>query len=186
MSVNFWEGEKIRLRGLEPADAPIFHEWNQDSEMARNMDFLWPPSSLAGVVAWIENTVKKEPLNNEYEMVMETKEGVFVGTINSHHCNQRVGCFSYGVAVRREHQRQGYAREAILLLLRYFFHELRYQKVTAQVFSFNEPSMRLHERLGFQLEGRLRQTLFSNGRHHDRLYYGLTRTEFEELYPLKP
>ncbi len=34
--------------------------------------------------------------------------------------------------VRREHQRKGYASEAIRLVLRYFFEELRYQKVNAE------------------------------------------------------
>lgn len=57
--MNYWESERIRLRGLEPADAATFHAWNSDSEMARNLDFLWPPSSLAGVQSWVEERIKK-------------------------------------------------------------------------------------------------------------------------------
>ncbi len=180
---NFWLGKNIRLRGLEPEDGPRFHEWNHDSEAGRNLDVVWPPSSLAGTKAWVEETIKKAPQNDEHYMVIETLDGEFAGMINSHHCDRRVGCFMYGVAVRREHQGKGYAREAIVLLLRYFFHELRYQKVTAEVYSFNQASIHLHEKLGFQLEGRLRRTLFTNGRHHDQLFYGMTREEFEERCP---
>jgi RimJ/RimL family protein N-acetyltransferase len=64
------------------------------------------------------------------------------------------------------------------LVLRYYFQELRYQKVTVRVYSFNDASIRLHEKLGFQLEGRLRRTVYTNGEYFDELIYGLTVEEF--------
>lgn len=180
--MNYWEGERIRLRGLEPEDAETFHALNSDSEMARNFDFLWPPSSLAAVKNWIDEQSKKGAENDEIHCVIETKSGDFVGTINAHHCDRRVGCFQYGLAIHAGQRRKGYASEAVCLLVRYFFEELRYQKVTVTVYSFNEASIQLHERLGFQLEGRLRRTLYTNGRFYDQLYYGMTREEFKEKY----
>jgi RimJ/RimL family protein N-acetyltransferase len=180
--MNYWEGERIRLRSLEPDDAQTFHSWNSDSEMARNIDFLWPPSSLAGVKGWLEEQIKKGVRNDEIQCVIETKPGDFVGTISSHHCDRRVGCFKYGLAVQAEQRRKGYATEAICMFVRYFFEELRYQKVAADVFSFNNASIQLHERLGFQLEGRLRRMLYTNGRYHDKLVYGMTKEEFKERY----
>ncbi len=30
--MNYWEGEAICLRGIEPGDAQHFFRWNQDSE----------------------------------------------------------------------------------------------------------------------------------------------------------
>ena len=69
-----------------------------------------------------------------------------------------------------------------MLLLRYFFQELRYQKVTIEVVSFSEGSMSLHEHPGFQLEGRIRQAGFTKGQYVDVLYYRLTGEEFEEKH----
>ena len=80
--------------------------------------------------------------------------------------------------IRREHQRRGYASEAIALVLRYYFQELRYQKASVRAYSFNEPSIRLHERLGFQLEGRLRREVYTEGRYFDVLVFGMTAEEF--------
>jgi len=182
MNLNYWEGEHVRLRGLEPADATLLHAWNSDSEAARNQDFLWPPSSLAGLRQWVEDRIKKGMADDEIFCVIENKSGEFVGTINSQNCNRRVGSFYYGLAIHADHRRRGYASEAVRIFLRYFFEELRYQKVTAEVFSFNEASIRLHERLGFQLEGRLRRMLYTNGRYHDQLYYGMTQEEFKERH----
>jgi len=85
------------------------------------------------------------------------------------------------VAVKSEHQRQGYAAEVIQLVLRYFFDELRYQKATVQIHADNSASIRLHEKLGFQLEGRLRRIVFNHGQYFDGLMYGLTVEEFHTM-----
>jgi RimJ/RimL family protein N-acetyltransferase len=38
--------------------------------------------------------------------------------------------------------------------------------------------VRLHEKLGFQLEGRLRRVVYTRGQYYDELYYGMTAEEF--------
>ena len=63
-----------------------------------------------------------------------------------------------------------------------FFRERRYQKVNPHVYSFNEPSLRLHERLGFQQEGRLRRMFFLEGVWVDDVIFGMTAEEFEEQH----
>jgi RimJ/RimL family protein N-acetyltransferase len=72
------------------------------------------------------------------------------------------------------------------MVLRYFFEELRYQKVTIHVHSDNTPSARLHERLGFQLEGRLRRTVYTRGQHLDELVFGMTVEEFQSAHLRAP
>lgn len=62
--------------------------------------------------------------------------------------------------------------------MRYYFRELRYQKCTAIVYDFNEPSQRLHESLGFIKEGRLRRMGRVDGEYHDFLMYGILAEEF--------
>lgn len=49
-----------------------------------------------------------------------------------------------------------------------------------QVYSFNEASIRLHEKLGFQREGCLRRTIFTQGQYFDVIVFGLTVEEYEE------
>ncbi|MCB0159546.1 MAG: GNAT family N-acetyltransferase [Caldilineaceae bacterium] len=49
------------------------------------------------------------------------------------------------------------------------------------VYSNNPVSQALHERLGFQLEGRLRRIIYTHGRFFDELYYGITDDEFAAL-----
>ena len=178
--MNYWQNEQIRLRGVEAEDAPTFWAWNQDSEMARHLDFVWPPTSLASVRAWAEKQAQQRLEDDGFHWVIENPAGEAVGGINTHHCEPRNGTFMYGVNIAREHRGQGYATVAIQLVLRYYFHELRYQKVTVNVQADNPRSVALHEKLGFVCEGSLRRMRYTSGGYVDVHWYGMTREEWEE------
>ena len=178
----FWQGPRIRLRGVEPEDAAFFFAWNRDAEMMRGLDEIWPPSTLAGTQEWIRKLSVEKPAKDEIFCVIEELTGMPVGSINAHTTNPRHGTFRYGIAVHRDYRGRGYAGEAIVIFLRYFFGELRYQKVNATVYAFNAPSIRLHEKLGFVCEGRLRRVLYTEGRYYDELQYGMTAEEFVQRH----
>ena len=177
--MNYWQGKSILLRAIEPGDAATFYEWDKDSDMGRFLDRVWPPVSLESQRRFTERTSAQEPGDNFF-YVIENLQGETVGMINTHDCDRRSGTFAYGVAVRAAHQRRGYAVEAIRMVLHYYFEELRYQKVTVHIHSNNPASAALHENLGFQLEGRLRRTVFDGGQFVDDLVYGLTMEEFND------
>jgi RimJ/RimL family protein N-acetyltransferase len=80
-------------------------------------------------------------------LVLEEKTSIVVGDMTIHSCDRRSGTFAYGITVGKEHRRKGYATEALDLALHYYFQKLRYQKVKLTVCDFNEPSIRLYEKL---------------------------------------
>ncbi len=175
--MDIWQGQRVRLRGVEPGDADTFFAW-RDTDMDRFTDFVRFPYSLEATRKHFERMATPESKDDAFDFVIENEAGEAVGIINSHTCDRRVGCFMYGLAIGPAYRRRGYASEAIFLLLRYFFDELNYQKVSVTVYSNNEASQRLHERLGFTLEGRIRRVVFTLGQHFDELHYGMTVEEF--------
>lgn len=175
---SVWQGERVRLRAIEPEDWATYHAWNEDDEQARALYAIPFPQSAEAARQWAAREATRKPEGDAFRFVIENAAGDVVGDLTTHDCDTRTGAFSYGISVRHDQRRQGYAAEAIALVLRHYFQELRYQKVTVNIYSFNEASIRLHERLGFQLEGRIRRTVYTNGRHHDELIYGLTVEEF--------
>lgn len=179
---NIWQGEKVRLRAVEPEDWESFHQWGLDTEAARNSYYIPLPRSAEGSRKWAAELATAEQKDDQFRFVIENLAGEMAGTINTFGCEPRTGTFGYGLAVKAEARRQGYASEAIKLVLRYYFSELRYQKVTVWVYEFNEPSLKLHERLGFKQEGRLRRMVYADGRYYDVFIFGLTAEEFTELY----
>ena len=179
--MNTWQGKLVRLRALEPEDWEIHFEWNKDSEMPRNLHYIWFPQSRAALKRNFAVDDVKPPEDDKVDLVIETLAGEYAGFIGVPVTERRNGTFKYGIAILPQQQRRGYASEAIMILLRHYFDELRYQKVNASVYSFNTASIGLHERLGFQLEGRLRQMVYTDGKFHDELIYGLTVAEFRAL-----
>jgi len=183
---NIWQGKLVRLRAVEPEDWQAFFDWDQDTNFGRWTYWIPFPGSQEAAKKWTADLALADNKNHEFRWVIETLDGEFAGTLNTHTCDPRVGTFQYGIAVRREHWRNGYASEAIWIVLGYFFRELRYQKANAYVYAFNEPSLELHRKLGFREEGRLRRMVYTDGQHHDEVIFGLTVEEFEALEPLKP
>lgn len=178
MQPSFWQGQKVRLRAIEPADWETYFAWNADDEQARALDFLPFPQSQASVKHFAEQAALRGPEGDNFRFVIENAEQQVVGDITTHDCNPRTGNFSWGVSIKSAQRHKGYALDALLIVLRYYFLELRYQKVTISIHSYNEASIRLHERLGFQQEGRIRRTIFTRGQYFDELIWGLTREEF--------
>jgi RimJ/RimL family protein N-acetyltransferase len=175
---NFWQGKSICLRAVVLEDWKYFLEWDKDIQFSQFTDDLLFPDSPERLKKWISELTVAEPWKHDFRMMIENIEGECVGTINSHTCNARAGTFQYGIYIQPEHQSKGYGTQAIQLLLTYFFHELRYQKVNVTIHAFNEGSIRLHRKLGFIEEGRLRQMAFTNGRYYDEVILGMTLEEF--------
>ncbi len=57
--MNFWQGERVRLRAVEPEDAVFFFGLQQDMERSRLLDFLPPPSSKAALERWAREQSQK-------------------------------------------------------------------------------------------------------------------------------
>ena len=189
-TTSIWWGHRVRLRPVEPEDWRRFAEMGGDDFVSRAAYVVPFPTSDAGVRRQTERTATEEPSNDHFRWAVVPLDGADdpVGTINTHSCDRRVGAFSYGLAVASDARGRGYGSEAIRLVLRSYFDELGYQKAQAHVYEFNDASRRLHERLGFLLEGRLRRLNFTAGRHWDVLVYGLLREEFaaEQAAKLPP
>ncbi len=178
--MNFWQGEAVKLRAVEPSDADYFYSWQHDSERTRFLDLLPPPSSRAAHTLWAEERSKREMKDDTFQWMVETLDGEVVGSIATHSCNPRVGTFSYGLDIEAAQRRKGYASETINLILAYYFEEMRYQKVTVAVQSNNAASIKLHQHLGFVAEGTQRRMVYTQGTFFDLVWFGMTSEEFQE------
>ncbi len=181
MGRSIWEGARVTLRAVELSDWEVFHRNDADTDTARAGWFVPLPRSAADTRKWVEEQAADTGSGDDFRFAIDNLDGGLVGSLNTHACNPRHGTFEYGITIFRLHRQQGYASDAIRVMLGYYFRELAYQKVTVTVYAFNEHSLRLHKRLGFRVEGRLRRMVRTDGQHHDEIVMGLTAEEFEEL-----
>lgn len=75
----------------------------------------------------------------------------------------------------KEQWGMGYGTEALIELIRYSFEDLGMNRIGAEIFQFNERSIKLFEQCGFQREGVERELVYKDGKFKDQYIYGLLR-----------
>jgi RimJ/RimL family protein N-acetyltransferase len=65
------------------------------------------------------------------------------------------------------------------LVIGHAFTTMNLNRIWLHVFDFNARARRVYEKLGFRLEGQLRQDHFCEGKYHDTLILGLLREEWQ-------
>lgn len=180
----FWQGERTRLRPFRLEDAELRFIASLDSPTRQlHQDGIELPTSVELQKEWLEKAAGFKD-DRMIRFAMENLDDVTVGWVTLHSTDQKNGTFSFGVAVYRDYRGHGYAIDAVRILLKYGFWEQRYQKCNSVCVHTNEASIRMHKKLGFIEEGRIRRNSFFNGKYHDDLLFGMTREEFDEL--MKP
>jgi len=92
--------------------------------------------------------------------------------------NEDSGRAEVGVWFAPDARGQGYATEAVKLLVAHAFDERRLHRLDAGAMVSNDRSRALLERVGFTEEGRRRDYYFVAGEYVDRVEYGLLATEW--------
>ena len=185
ISDYYWQGERLRLRAMTRDDLRIWLEEDADTEAIRFMSYgVELPKSessadeFAGQFANFNNT------DQRIMFTIETLDGTVVGGINIHTMNQTNGTFGVGERIYREYRGKGYSGEAKKLILRYAFHELRYQKYNVGCIETNTAQIKALTKFGCQEEGRRRRMIYTDGKHCDEILFGMTREEFDQRYPV--
>lgn len=180
---DLFVGRLVRLRPYEPGDLETMARHLRDTEISRrDSEIMWP-HQRAAVERHVDEMGRAAPGSDDRSLAVETLDGRLVGGLSVFRTSRRNGTFCVGLGIaERTEWGKGYATEAILLALRFVFHELRYQKCDLEVYAFNNRALRLYRRLGFVEEGIRRLGVFTAGRHHDVVLLGMTREEFDERH----
>lgn len=106
-------------------------------------------------------------------------KGGFCGVIN--HLNidwaNRVAILSYWLDAA--HQGKGIMTACCRAMIRHSFNIWKLNRITIECVPENTRSRAIPERLGFKLEGIVRQAEWLHDRYADHVIYGLLRAEFE-------
>lgn len=180
MTRSFWRGPRIRLRALARADAAAWLEADADTEAVRMLNLgVSLPKSPAQAAEWAERFAEFNNADERIFFSVETHAGDYVGNVNIGGMDRTNGTFFTGTRIFAAYRGQGYALEAKRIVLRYAFHELRFQKYNLRCLETNAAVIRHAQLLGCVPEGRLRRNVYTDGRYFDELCFGLTREEFD-------
>jgi hypothetical protein len=74
MSLNIWQGQKVRLRAIEPEDWEYFNTENLDTEIARLCYAIPFPTSRERDRRWAAEHAAAEAKNDAFDFAIENLE----------------------------------------------------------------------------------------------------------------
>lgn len=176
MSSPVLEGRNVRLRPPRDEDADVRFSLGtnaQISEMYGVDEDDIKPMTREGAARWVQ-WLSERP----HTWVIEI-EGTFAGEIRLDNVNlqDRRATMAIGIS-NPSLLGKGFGTEAIMLLLRHAFIEMKLHRIGIRVLAYNKRAIRAYEKCGFTVEGRERETAYVKGSWHDDIMMGLLDREF--------
>jgi len=157
-------------------DVPVFARWNQDLEFTARLGTPGEAHTLEQRQQFFEQNSRWRPDGVEFA-VLELASGALIGFGGLFDITRAlVGTVFVGIG-EASARGKGRGSEACRLICEYGFFFRNLHSIKAEVHAYNHPAIRVYERLGFKIAGRLRGANLLNGRRYDEVIMDLLRDE---------
>jgi len=170
---------QIFLRALEEADLERTHRWHNDPELYSSLINAFRFVSKSAELEWLRR--KTGYASNEVNLAICLRaNGEHIGNLYLGHIDWVARKALLGVFIgRADHRGKGYGQEAIQQLLSHAFQDLNLNRVFLEVLADNAAAIKVYQKCGFVVEGRLRGHAFKNGSSKDVVIMGINNHEFK-------
>ena len=167
--------DHIRLRPLTKADLILKVKWYNDPAVRKTL-VIDEVFDLAGTEGWFARLADNE---SRVDFLVESTGGVpigIAGLIDIDPTNKTAQC--YCVIGEKSFWGKGFGTEIHSALFQWGFETFDIEKIWAHIRTNNPAIFRVVEKLGFVIEGTLRQDKIVDGQRIDLYHIGLLRNEF--------
>ena len=177
----FARSERLVLRRPRKEDFDCFLRSWGDPDMTR---YTGRRRNLAEFIAGlIDEMQTKQPGEVEpqpwYQMTIERiEDGAVVGDVGIGFGVPGERQVELGYRVHPDHQRRGYAREALAAVIDYLIEQHDIHRFVGVAAAPNRASIAALRALGFRQEGHFRESFLCNGEWIDDLYFALLASEW--------
>lgn len=159
MSYNYLTNERLFLRAAEPEDLDIMYQMENDPE-SWDVSCFTVPYSRYVLRQYIEASQCDLFADKQLRlMLVQRADNKVVGTIDLTDFVPIHGRAGVGIAVKKEYRREGFARQALEMLISYAFDFLHLRQLYAYISVKNEASKKLFLTCGFEQSGVLKDWL---------------------------
>lgn len=166
--------DDVTLRRVTVSDAPAMYRWMLDPAVAGNIGLRSTPS-LEKTRAWIERATTEESFAARAILL----SGRHVGNVVLDRIDKQLETARLSIYVgESDHRSHGIGLTATCLMLKEAFGILHLNKVSLTVHCRNVAALKTYIRLGFVVEGVLRDEFMFNAERLNLFYMGLFAREF--------
>ena len=170
------QSERIYLRLFDEKDVPLRVKWMNDPEIREMLNAPYPVSEQS-TKKWLAS-VLEDSARIDFAICMKETDCVigYTGFRNIDLINNKAE--SYTGLGETKYWGKGYAKESKIAALSYIFKKYNLNKVYALIWSKHTRSIEMNKRIGYRVDGVLREDLYSNGEYRDMVIMSLLRDEF--------
>jgi RimJ/RimL family protein N-acetyltransferase len=174
--------QNVTLGTLSLECAQDMFRWMRDPNVSRNIGLRDKPS-LEKTLSWVSLALQ-DPLIYPFSILFNGQHvgNVILDRVDNYLGNARVS-FYLGDS---SHRGKGIGLTGIYLALQEGFDTFSLHKIYLTAHVENLPSRNIAAKLGFALEGTLRDEFILDEKRVDLLYFGLLETDFRQLHVEQP
>ncbi len=165
--------EDVYLRALEPADLDRTQKWHNDPRLYDTLVSPFRYVSQAAEQEWLRTKAAYSRTEIQLAICLR-KDDRHIGNIHLTDIDWVSRHGHLGVFIgQTQDQSKGYGQQAVCLMLGHAFADLGLHRVYLTVLDDNPRAIRVYEKCGFVIEGRLRQHAYKRGQFRDLILMGI-------------
>jgi RimJ/RimL family protein N-acetyltransferase len=160
-------GKRVTLRALKRDDSGKVLDWINNPELKYLTGTVFPVSEIEHE-KWFENKIR-EKFNKIFGIEEQSTKRLIgvAGLNNTDLINRNTDLYIY---IGDGNQwGKGLGTDAVKTLVSFVFNELNLHRISLVVFSYNKRAIRSYEKVGFVSEGIMRESLYKDGKYHDKI-----------------
>lgn len=156
----------VALRPLEPCDVEHLYRYRNDRSVVGQLGGHSNGYSRADLADWVE---RHRGVRNEVLWAIATVEDDrCIGHVGLYDIDHRIRKAEFGILLGdTSFHGKGIGKHVTAAMVSYGFQQLNLRRISLTVLESNRRALGLYERLGFTVEGKLRDDDFRDGRYGD-------------------
>ena len=174
---NMELSSQITLREFEFFDWTAVQEYASDKDVTKFM--IWGPNNEQSTKQFLREAIARnqEIPRRSYEYAIVLSDDLIGGcTLTLLHHEDRMA--EVGYVLNKAYWGNGYALQALQLLLKLAFDKLALHRVIASCNAVNKQSERVMQKAGMRKEGHFLRDCFIKGKWRDTLLYAILEDEY--------
>lgn len=172
------ETRRFRLRKIESGDIETLHSYWSDDIVTEYMATSFKTLEESQEMVDILNSLPETNEGMRWAIV-DKQSGVVLGSCGYHNVQADHKRAEIGYELGRKYWGQGIMQEVLRVVLEHCFDSLGFNRIEAFVTVGNHRSVHTLEKLGFKVEGVLREYEFNKGGFQDQMVLSLLHKEWQ-------